>query len=58
MPAITLKAVKAKFGDALILTTDDATVLIDGGPAGVYKKFLSKHIALMDDGGWIRLRST
>jgi hypothetical protein len=55
---MTLKAVKAKFGDALILTTDDATVLIDGGPAGVYKKFLSKHIALMDDGGWIRLRST
>ena len=51
MPAMTLKAVKAKFGDALILTTDDATVLIDGGPAGVYKKFLSKHIALMDDGG-------
>lgn len=52
MPAMTLKAVKAKFGDALILTTNDATVLIDGGPPGVYKRFLKKHLALLDEGGF------
>lgn len=52
MPAMTLKAVKAKYGDALILTADGATVLIDGGPPGVYNRYLSKHLAQMDDGGF------
>ncbi len=48
---MTLKAVKAKYGDAMILTANGATVLIDGGPPGVFNKYLSKHIAKLDQGG-------
>lgn len=52
MAALTLKAVKAKHGDALILTADGATVLIDGGPPGVYNRYLRKHLAKLDKGGF------
>lgn len=40
MPDLTLRAVKAKHGDSLLLTANGATVLIDGGPSGVYRRFL------------------
>lgn len=52
MTSMTLKAVKAKYGDAMILTAGGATVLIDGGPPGVYNRFLKKHLAKLDDGGF------
>lgn len=50
MCAMTLKAVKAKHGDALILSADGATVLIDGGPSSVYNDFLKDHIEALDGG--------
>lgn len=52
MSSMTLKAVKAKYGDAMILTAGGATVLIDGGPPGIYNRYLSKHLAQLDDGGF------
>lgn len=42
------EAVKAKHGDALILRTDDATILIDGGARGVYKRFLAARLEELD----------
>lgn len=50
MCAMKLKAVKAKHGDALILTASGATVLIDGGPSTVYNDFLKDHIEAIGDG--------
>ena len=52
MTSMTLKAVKAKYGDAMILTAGGATVLIDGGPPGVYNRYLRKHLEMLDDGGY------
>ena len=49
--ALKLEAVKAKHGDSLILTTDSATVLIDGGDRGVWNKFLKHRVAALDKGG-------
>ena len=40
MSSISLKVIKAKHGDSLLLCHDDVTLLIDGGPPGVYKRFL------------------
>jgi hypothetical protein len=51
MAAMTLKAVQAKHGDALLLTAAGATVLIDGGPPGVFNRFLEPHLEALDDGG-------
>jgi beta-lactamase superfamily II metal-dependent hydrolase len=46
--SLTLKAIKAKHGDSLILTASGTTVLIDGGPPGVYNRFLKKHLQELD----------
>ena len=51
MCSMTIKAIKAKHGDAMILTADGATVLIDGGPSGVYNDFLKEHIEALGTGG-------
>lgn len=51
MPAMTLTALRAKHGDALLLTADGATVLIDGGPPGVYNRSLRPALAALDAGG-------
>jgi len=37
---LNLKVLKAKHGDALILSSNNANILIDGGPAGVYSDSL------------------
>lgn len=51
MTGLTLRAIKAKHGDCLLLFAEDATVLIDGGPSGVYKRFLRGQLeALPKDG--------
>lgn len=51
MPLFTLEAVKAKHGDSLILHYGDENeprfILIDGGPAGVYKKFLRPRLEVI-----------
>lgn len=48
MPLFTLEAVKAKHGDSLILHYGDEDkprfILIDGGPAGVYRSFLRPRL--------------
>ena len=44
MANLTLRAIKAKHGDSLLLFADSATVLIDGGPSGVYRKFLRDQL--------------
>lgn len=47
---LTLRAVRAKHGDSLLLIAGGATVLIDGGPAGVYRQFLRHELlALRSD---------
>jgi beta-lactamase superfamily II metal-dependent hydrolase len=44
MTSLTLEALKAKHGDALLLTADGVTVLIDGGPPGVYDQVLHHRL--------------
>jgi len=44
MSSLTLEALKAKHGDSLLLTTDGVTVLIDGGPPGVYDQVLQDRL--------------
>ena len=44
MSKITLKALKAKHGDALVLSTDKTTILLDGGPSGVYNQTLKEEL--------------
>lgn len=52
MTDLTLRAVKAKHGDSLLLFAGGATVLIDGGPSGVYRRFLRDQLrALPANGG-------
>lgn len=46
-----LRALKAKHGDSLILFADGATVLIDGGPSGVYKQTLRDELSLLEGEG-------
>lgn len=45
MTSLTLRAVKAKAGDCLLLHASDTVVLIDGGPSGVYRNSLKKEIS-------------
>ena len=52
MTDMTLRAIKAKHGDCLMLFADGARVLIDGGPSGVYRQFLRDQLsALPRDAG-------
>lgn len=51
MASLSLEAIKAKHGDALLLTTNGATVLIDAGPPGAYSRFVKKHLEALDTGG-------
>ena len=44
MPNLTLRVIKAKHGDAFLLRAEGATVLIDGGPSGVYRRFLREQL--------------
>ena len=44
MSSLTLEALKAKHGDSLLLTTEGVTVLIDGGPPGVYDQVLQQRL--------------
>ncbi|MHA7775534.1 MBL fold metallo-hydrolase [Roseibium sp. M-1] len=44
MADLTLRAIKAKHGDSLLLFAEGATVLIDGGPSGVYQSFLRDQL--------------
>lgn len=49
MSSLTLEALKAKHGDALLLTAEGATVLIDGGPPGVYNQVLKPRLKQLND---------
>ncbi len=49
MADVTLRAVRAKHGDALILFTENSVMLIDGGPSGVYRQFLRKELKKLKD---------
>ena len=49
MSSLTLEALKAKHGDALLLTAKGATVLIDGGPPGVYNQVLKPRLKQLND---------
>ncbi|MCV0427128.1 MAG: MBL fold metallo-hydrolase [Roseibium sp.] len=51
MADLTLRAIKAKHGDCLLLFAEDATVLIDGGPSGVYKRFLRDQLESLPKNG-------
>lgn len=44
----TLRVVKAKHGDSLLLLGDQATVLIDGGPSGVYNQTLREVLSRLE----------
>ena len=51
MADLTLRAIKAKHGDCLLLFAEEATVLIDGGPSGVYKRFLRDQLEALPENG-------
>ena len=51
MTDLTLRAIKAKHGDSLLLFADGATVLIDGGPSGVYNRFLRDQLLALPKNG-------
>jgi hypothetical protein len=51
MADIVLEALKAKHGDALLLSADGARVLIDGGPGQVYENVLRDRLVALDKGG-------
>ena len=51
MAGMTIRAVKAKHGDALLLFAGGATVLIDGGPSGVYRRYLRDQLLALDGNG-------
>ena len=48
MATLTLRAIKAKHGDALFLLADNAKILIDGGPSGVYNQALKQQLLNLD----------
>jgi len=48
MPQLKLRAIKAKHGDSLLLFASGATVLIDGGPSGVYNQSLREQLLMLD----------
>ncbi|MDJ0700814.1 MAG: MBL fold metallo-hydrolase, partial [Woeseiaceae bacterium] len=51
MAKLTLRAIKAKHGDSLLLFAKGATVLIDGGPSGVYNQFLRDELRALERDG-------
>ena len=51
MTKLTLRAIKAKHGDSLLLFAEGATVLIDGGPSGVYNQFLRDELQTLERDG-------
>jgi ribonuclease BN (tRNA processing enzyme) len=51
MANMTFEALRAKEGDALILTCEEAIVLIDAGPPGVYRKNVKRRLVKLDTGG-------
>ncbi len=51
MAKLTLRAIKAKHGDSLLLFAEGATVLIDGGPSGVYNQFLRDELQALERDG-------
>ncbi|TYC54096.1 MBL fold metallo-hydrolase [Rhodobacterales bacterium] len=44
MADLILRAIRAKHGDSLLLFAEGARVLIDGGPPGVYRRFLRDQL--------------
>lgn len=44
MAKLELTTIRAKFGDALLLRHGETTVLIDGGPPGVFRRTLKPHL--------------
>ncbi|MCY6382627.1 MBL fold metallo-hydrolase [Hoeflea prorocentri] len=51
MTDLTLRAIRAKHGDCLLLFAEDATVLVDGGPSGVYQRFLRDQLEALPKNG-------
>ncbi|WP_306262690.1 MBL fold metallo-hydrolase [Pararhizobium sp. IMCC21322] len=51
MTALTLRVIKAKHGDSLLLFADDNTILIDGGPSGVYDRYLRHQLQALPKSG-------
>ena len=47
MPQLTLEAMKARHGDALLLEFDGTTVMVDGGASGVYNAVLKARLDQM-----------
>lgn len=45
-----IQAIKARHGDAIIVTTDQVTILVDGGPSSSYDTWLAELKALPRDG--------
>ncbi|MGE0502844.1 MAG: ComEC/Rec2 family competence protein [Rhizobiaceae bacterium] len=54
---LVLKVLRAKKGDCLILQADGATVLIDGGPGGVFRAFLEPVLEELRPGAGINKES-
>lgn len=48
MADLTLRAIKAKNGDSVLLFADGATVLIDGAPSGVYPSYLRDQLEALE----------
>ena len=44
MATLKLRMLKAKHGDCFFIFSDQKTLLIDGGPSGVYRDFLRPHL--------------
>ncbi len=51
MSNLTLRAIKAKHGDALLLFSGGVKVLIDGGPSGVYYQALRQELRSLERDG-------
>ncbi|MEM9332226.1 MAG: MBL fold metallo-hydrolase [Pseudomonadota bacterium] len=49
MSDLKLRIIKAKHGDSLLLIGKGAKILIDGGPSGVYNRFLRDQLADLED---------
>lgn len=44
MSRFRFHALKSRHGDCLLVRSDETTILVDGGPAGVYRDFLKPHL--------------
>ena len=51
MSTLTLRAIQAKHGDSLLLFAEGATILIDGGPSGVYRQNLRDQLLTLERDG-------